>query len=145
MIKLPPLITTLCAGLLLVACSKPTVEVVNQPVVEEKEPVFQTYSAEEFFKTTSVFGSSINADSSAVLVSSDKSGIFNAYKVPLDGSAPVRLTHSTLESVFVVSWFPKDDRLLYSADKGGDELDHLYVRELSGEIRDLTPGESLKA
>ena len=145
MIKLPPLIAVVCAGLMLGACSKPAEEVAKQAVVEEKKPEFQTYSAEEFFKTTSVFGSSINADSTAVLVSSDETGIFNAYKVPLDGSAPVQLTNSTVESVFVVGWFPKDDRLLYSADKGGDELDHLYVREVSGEIKDLTPGEGLKA
>jgi Tol biopolymer transport system component len=62
----------------------------------------------------------------------------------LDGSTPVQLTHSTDESVFVVSWFPKDDRILYTADKDGDELDHLYVRELSGDEKNLTPGADLK-
>ncbi|TWX52595.1 S9 family peptidase [Colwellia hornerae] len=145
MIKFPLLITTICTALLLFACSKPAEEVVKQAVIEEKTPVFETYSAEEFFKTTSVSGSSINADASAVLISNDKTGIFNAYKMPLDGSAPIQLTQSTLDSVFGVSWFPKDDRILYTADKGGDELDHLYVRELSGSITDLTPGKDLKA
>jgi dipeptidyl aminopeptidase/acylaminoacyl peptidase len=106
---------------------------------------FQTYSAEEFFKTTSVFGSSINQDNTAVLVSSDETGIFNAYRVPLDGSAKIALTASTAESIYVYSWFPSDDRLLYRADQGGDELDHVYVRKLDGNIVDLTPGENLKA
>jgi len=145
MIKSPQIVIVICTGLLLFSCSKPAEEVVKQPVVEEKESLFQTYSAEEFYKTTSVFGSSINADASAVLISNDETGIFNAYKIPLDGSTPVQLTHSVIESVFVVGWFPKDDRILYTADKGGDELDHLYVRELSGDEKDLTPGSGFKA
>lgn len=65
--------------------------------------------------------------------------------MPLDGSEPTQLTHSTSESIYVVNWFPSDDRVLHSADKGGDELDHLYVRELSGKVHDLTPGAGLKA
>ncbi len=113
--------------------------------LEVKLNDFQTYSAEEFFKTTSVFGSSINQDNTAVLVSSDETGIFNAYRVPLDGSAKIALTASTAESIYVYSWFPSDDRLLYHADQGGDELDHVYVRKLDGSIVDLTPGENLKA
>ena len=145
MIKSPQFITVVCVGLLLFGCSKPAEEDVKQALTEKNKAVFKTYSAEEFYKTTSVFGSSINADASAVLVSNDQTGIFNAYKMPLDGSAPVQLTQSTLESVFAVSWFPGDDRILYSADKGGDELNHLYVRELSGAEKDLTPGADLKA
>jgi dipeptidyl aminopeptidase/acylaminoacyl peptidase len=35
--------------------------------------------------------------------------------------------------------------VLVTADKGGNELNHVYVRELDGTIRDLTPGEKLKA
>jgi Tol biopolymer transport system component len=135
----------LWAGIsLLAACSK------QEPIAQVSAPeikasTFKTYSAEEFFKTRSVFGSSINADASAVLVSDDESGIFNAYKVPLDGSAPIQLTYSTKESIYVEDWFPEDDRFLYSADKGGDELDHLFVQELDGTVKDLTPGDGLKA
>jgi prolyl oligopeptidase len=145
MIKPLPLFTAICTGLLLLACTTSVEKVVKSPIIEASKPIFQTYNAKEFYKTTSVFGSSINADSNAVLISNDETGIFNAYKMPLDGSTPVQLTHSTVESVFVVSWFPEDDRILYTADKGGDELDHLYVRELSGEEKDLTPGNDLKA
>ena len=110
-----------------------------------KASTFKTYSAEEFFKTRSVFGSSINAENSAILVSDDESGIFNAYRVPVDGSAPIQLTYSTKESIYVEGWFPEDERFLYSADKGGDEQDHLFVQELDGTVKDLTPGEGLKA
>ena len=133
------------AGLsLLFACSKQA-PVVQESTVEKKASTFKTYSAEEFFKTRSVFGSSINADTTAVLVSDDASGIYNVYKVPLDGTPPIQLTHSSKESIYVVGWFPEDDRFLFSADKGGDELDHLFVQTLNGEEKDLTPGEGLKA
>lgn len=122
---------------------KPTKEVVNTQKVQET--LFKQYSAEDFYKTTAVFGSSINHDASTVLISSDESGIFNAYKMPLDGSPAQALTTSIQDSVFGVSWFPNDDRILYTGDKGGNEEDHLYVREIDGTSKDLTPGESLKA
>jgi dipeptidyl aminopeptidase/acylaminoacyl peptidase len=112
---------------------------------EVKSDDFRTYTAEEFYKTTSVLGSSINHDNTAVLVSSDETGIFNAYRVPLDGSEKTALTASTAESIYVNSWFPNDDRILYNADQGGDELDHVYVRNIDGSVIDLTPGENLKA
>lgn len=106
---------------------------------------FKEYSAADFFKTTSVFGSSINHDATAALVSSDRSGVFNAYRYPLDGSEPVQLTDSKTDTIFGVSWFPNDDRIIYTADQGGNELNHVYVRELDGTTKDLTPGENLKA
>ncbi|MCF6317821.1 MAG: S9 family peptidase [Proteobacteria bacterium] len=111
----------------------------------EKTNNFKQYSAEEFFKTTSVFGSSINHDATAVLISNDQTGIFNAYKVPLDGSDPTQLTDSTTDTIYANSWFPKDDRILYQSDQGGDENTHVYVRELDGKILDLTQGDKLKA
>ncbi|GAA4811118.1 peptidase S9 [Marinicella pacifica] len=133
------LLLSLGLSLLLSGCQQPA----EKPTAAADN--FKTYSAEEFFQTTSVFGSSINHDQTAVLVSSDESGIFNAYKVALDGSGKEALTHSTDESIYVNSWFPNDDRILYNADQGGNELDHVYVREEDGRVTDLTPGEGLKA
>ncbi len=125
----------------LVACQPKQSMVVKKDTTNE----FRTYSAEDFFKTTSIFGSSINHDQTAVLVSSDETGIFNAYRVNLDGTGKVALTESNDESIFVNSWFPNDDRILYNADQGGDELNHVYVRNEDGSIVDITPGENLKA
>ncbi|WP_342806028.1 S9 family peptidase [Alteromonas sp. M12] len=106
---------------------------------------FKTYDAASFFATTSMYGSSISHDGSAVLVSSDESGIYNAYRIPLDGSEKQALTKSTTDSTYAESWFPKDDRIIVSADLGGNELNHVYVRELDGKLVDLTPGEALRA
>ncbi|WP_395373348.1 S9 family peptidase [Marinicella sp. W31] len=131
----------LCMVVVLSACSS-TVEKTSSVISNDD---ITTYTAEDFFATTSVFGSSINHDGNAVLISSNETGIFNAYKMPLDGSAKTALTNSTTESIFGLSWFPNDERILYQADEGGNELDHIYVRELDGTINDLTPGDKLKA
>jgi dipeptidyl aminopeptidase/acylaminoacyl peptidase len=69
----------------------------------------------------------------------------NVFAYPTAGGEPVQLTHSTTESMRGNSFFPNDDRFLVSSDQGGNELDHLFVRETDGTLRDLTPGEGLKA
>ena len=132
---------------LLQACSDQSAQT-NEQTAQEVAPTAaaqNTYSAEEFYQTTQVFGSSINHDGTAVLMGSDETGIFNIYSVPLDGSEPTQLTHSTVESIFPIGWFPNDNRFLYNADQGGNELDHIYVQEPDGTVTDLTPGENLKA
>lgn len=115
------------------------------PQVAEAPHEVPEYSIEEFLATTSVFGSSFSPDGSKILVSSDESGIFNAYAVPVEGGEPEPLTSSTDDAVMVAGYFPDDERFLYSQDEGGNELNHLYVRETDGSVTDLTPGEELKA
>ncbi len=105
----------------------------------------KSYDAATFFDTTSMAGASFSADEGKILFASDASGVFNLYSQPIDGGAPTQLTDSTTESIFAVSWFPRDDRILYSADKGGNELNHLFVRSPDGEAQDLTPAADAKA
>lgn len=106
------------------------------------------YDAKSFFTTTSyglASGHAWSPDDKDLLVHADESGIFNAYALPAAGGDKRPLTASTTDSTFAESWFPDDARVLFSADNGGNELSHLFVRELSGETRDLTPGEKAKA
>ncbi len=103
------------------------------------------YDARTFHETTSIRGASFSSDGSRVLTTSDETGVFNVYSLAVSGGDTVQLTHSTTNAYFGVSYFPQDDRFLFSHDQGGDELNHLYVRELDGTERDLTPGEKLKA
>ena len=103
------------------------------------------YTIEQFLATTSTAGASFSADEKKILFSSNKSGIYNVYSVPVAGGEPSALTSSTTDTTLAVSYFPKDDRFLYTRDKGGDEKNHLYVREKDGSEKDLTPGENLKA
>jgi dipeptidyl aminopeptidase/acylaminoacyl peptidase len=103
------------------------------------------YTIEQFLNTTSLSGASFSADESRILFSSNKSGIWNVYTVPAGGGAWTEITTSTTDSTYAVSFFPHDDRILLTHDRGGNELNHLYVRTPAGEERDLTPGDKLKA
>ena len=108
-------------------------------------PTVARYSVADFYKNSEYFGASFSADGSKILVSSNRSGIWNAYLIPAAGGEPVPLTSSTTDSIFAASPFPNDGRILYSSDKGGNELSHLYVRNPDGTTKDLTPGEKLNA
>ena len=127
-------ILTAASALALATCNMPDT---SQPVPR--------YDARTFYETTSIAGASFSHDEERILVSTDASGVFNAYSQPFEGGAPQQLTQSDTDSVFAVSWFPEDDRFIYTADQGGNELNHLYVQEADGSIHDLTPGDRLKA
>ena len=103
------------------------------------------YTIEQFMNTVRIGGSSFSADEKSLLFHSNKSGIYNVYSVAVTGGAPAQLTNSTKESTFAVSYFPTDARFLYTYDRGGNENSHLYLRELDGSERDLTPGDKVKA
>lgn len=130
----PPILTVAALAL---ACA-PTTDTDTVRQVPE-------YTIEDFLATTALSGASFSPDETHVLVSSDETGIFNAFAVPVDGGPPTQLTHSTTNSIFVRSYFPDDTRFIYHADEGGNELTHVYVRELDGSSTDLTAGEGLKA
>jgi len=117
------------------------------PAVAQKknaEPV-KEYTIEQFMNTVRIGGSSFSSDEKQILFYSNKTGIYNAYSVPVTGGAPAQLTNSTRESTFSVSYFPNDTRFIYTYDRGGNENSHLYIRELDGSERDLTPGDKVKA
>ena len=103
------------------------------------------YTIEQFLNTISIGGASFSADETRILFSSNKTGIWNAYTMPVSGGPWTPVTSSTTDSTYAVSFFPHDDRILITHDQAGNELNHLYVRNVSGDMRDLTPGEKLKA
>jgi dipeptidyl aminopeptidase/acylaminoacyl peptidase len=97
------------------------------------------YSIEQMLDNESVFGGSFSSDKSKLLVTSNRSGIYNMYTVStLDGTfTPISASDSS--SIQATSYFPKDDRILFNMDNNGDELDHLFVKNLDGSIKELTP------
>ena len=103
------------------------------------------YTIEQFMDTVRIGGSSFSPDEKQILFHSNKTGIFNVYTVPVAGGEAKQLTNSEKESTFAVSYFPTDARFIYTYDRGGNENNHLYLRELDGSERDLTPGEKTKA
>ncbi|MBL4871163.1 MAG: S9 family peptidase [Robiginitomaculum sp.] len=143
-------LTSAILSLTLTSCAprndKPHETNVGEP---ETQKVFKTYPAQLFHQTISYGlansgGYTFSHDGSKLLISSDKSGIFNAYTLSLDGvSTP--MTSSTDFPYYAQSFFPKDDRILLQGDQGGNELDHVFVRAVSGDLTDLTPGDKVKA
>jgi dipeptidyl aminopeptidase/acylaminoacyl peptidase len=103
------------------------------------------YTIEQFLTTTAIGGSSFSPDEKSILFSSNKSGIYNVYSIPVSGGEPKQLTRSTTESTFSVGYFPNDSRILYTHDQGGNENNHIYVMGPDGKEKDLTPGDKLKA
>jgi dipeptidyl aminopeptidase/acylaminoacyl peptidase len=108
------------------------------------------YSAEEFFQTTSFSSASHTGfayapDNTSLMINSDETGVFNAYSVDIATKQRTQLTRSSTNANFGLSYFPSDKRILYTADVGGDELNHVWVRELDGSEKDLTATENTKA
>ena len=128
----------------------------NRPAIEGNlsssgvTPLHTTYSAETFYKTTSFSMASssryvFSKNTGDLLVSSDESGVYNAYRINIASGTREAITTSQDSPIFAVSWFPEDDRFLFTQDGAGDELTHVFVQSAQGEIIDLTPGESVKA
>ncbi|MEO1149816.1 MAG: S9 family peptidase [Pseudomonadota bacterium] len=107
-----------------------------------------TYPVEAFFETTSYsLAGSERAwfpDNRSVLISSDETGIFNAYALDVETGARRALTTSTTNASFAIGVL-KDASILYTADQGGNEINHLYHRATDGTVTDLTPGDAVKA
>ncbi len=103
------------------------------------------YDAATFFDTISLAGASFSPDATRLLYTSDESGVFNVYARPAAGGPATRLTQSDTDAVFSLGYFPDDERFLCTSDQGGNELNHVFVRELDGTLVDLTAGENLKA
>lgn len=121
--------------LLFIACKK--------EVTQERQ--ISTYTIEQFYDNKSVVGGSFSPDEKSLLVSSNETGIYNAYELDLESGNMTPLTQSTVNSIFGISYFPKDRRILYSSDEGGNEISHIYFLDTDGTITDLTPDSLEKA
>ena len=130
-------------GLGLLACNTGT----DSPGDVDPDPVFTPaeYSVADLYKNTGFAGASWSPDGSKILVSANPSGIWNAHIIPAAGGQMQAVTSSTTDAILALDYFPADERILYSSDKGGNELAHLYVRETDGTIRDVTPGDGHQA
>jgi Tol biopolymer transport system component len=110
---------------------------------EEARQVNQ-YSIEQFYANTRFSGGFFSPDETKLLVNSDESGIFNLYEINIADGTKKPVTSSTKESFFAVDYVPGTDFLIYDADKGGNEIAHLYLLDSTGQSKDLTPGENEK-
>src|SRR5688572_4275300 len=130
-------IFVMATAILLFSCKE------EKAKTEQKE--INQYSIEQFMDNEAVSGGSFSSDNSNLLISSNRSGIIDVYTVPVTGGEPTPVTASDSTSIDAVSYFPNDNRMLLSADGNGDEIDHLFVRETDGSIKDITPTVGAKA
>ncbi|MFC0771920.1 S9 family peptidase [Terrimonas alba] len=117
----------------------------NSDTKEETPKEVKQYTIEQFYKSTQVGGGAISSDDTKLLVSSNESGIYNAYEIDIASDQKKALTNSTKESVFANDYVPGSANFIYNADKGGNENDHLFLQKTDGTVKDLTPGEKEKA
>ena len=103
------------------------------------------YSIEQFMKTISIGGSSFSFDEKSILFSSNQTGIYNAFTIPVTGGKPVQVTHSKQNAIFALTFLPHDKRILYMSDRGGNEISHIYLQDEDGKVRDLTPDQKAKS
>src|SRR5262249_42463622 len=103
------------------------------------------YTIEQFLCSTKFLGNSFSPDEQSILLSCNRSGIFNAYRLPLAGGPLQQLTYSQTDNTYAGSFFPDGVRVLLAHDQGGDENTHLFVLDEKGRQTDLTPGRTVKA
>ncbi len=115
----------------------------------EKEPTIadnlETYTIEQMMDNEAIGGGSFSPDKSKLLISSNRSGIYNMYTVATEGGEYIPESASDSASVFSVSYFPKDERILFRMDNNGDEIFHLFVKNTDGSIQELTPDKGARA
>lgn len=119
---------------LLVACKQPA----------PTTPEIGRYTITQFMDNESVMGGSLSPDKSNLLVTSNRSGIFNMYNIDVATGAFNTLTQSDSASVYAISYFPADERILFRMDGNGDEIYKLFVKD-GDEITRLTPAENVRA
>ena len=114
-----------------------------QKLADEK-PI-KRYTIRQFMDNIQINGGSFSPDDSKVLISGKETGIFNAEEIDIKTGEKKALTNSTDNAVFALSYFPEDERMAYTSDKGGDEITHIYVRNPDGSTVDLIQDSTAKA
>ena len=109
-----------------------------------EQPKHKNYTIEQFYKNISVNGGRFSADATKLLVNSNESGIYNVYEIDIESGNKTMLTNSTEESYFGSSYFPNDNRFIFSFDKGGNENSQLHMMSEDGKATALLPGDTMR-
>ncbi|HEV8511977.1 MAG TPA: S9 family peptidase [Cyclobacteriaceae bacterium] len=114
-----------------------------KPKETEKPP--KAYTIRQLMDVVQITGGAFSPDETKVLISSKATGIFNAVEINIETGEQKPLTTSTDNAIFTYGYFPKDDRILYGSDKGGNEITHIFVRNTDGKVNDLIQDTTAKA
>lgn len=105
----------------------------------------ENYSMKQFMDIVSINGGAFSPDEKRLLINSRETGIFNAVEIDLITGEQKALTQSTTNAVQALDYFPNDDRFIFTSDKGGNEINHLFVQTKDGTITDLISDSTAKA
>jgi dipeptidyl aminopeptidase/acylaminoacyl peptidase len=109
-----------------------------------EEVAMQRYTIEQFYKNLNIGGGSFSADERKLLVSSNESGIYNAYEIDLESGNQTQLTSSNENSYFAQSYFPNDNRFIFSFDEGGNENYKIHMGSPDGQTKVITAEDSVR-
>ena len=109
------------------------------------DPNLKVYGIEDFFDNISISGGYFSTDEEKIIFSSNQSGIFNVYEANIQTGKINQLTVSKKESFFVRAYVPNSNDFIYSADNGGNEINHLFLKKEDDTVIDLTPNENEKS
>lgn len=103
------------------------------------------YTIDQFYKNVSIQFSGFSPDETKGLVTSNETGIYNLFEINFAEGSKNQLTFSDTESLFGIGYVHETGQVLYSADRGGNENNHIYLLNEDGTSTDLTPGDAVKA
>ncbi len=106
-------------------------------------PEIEQYTIEQFMDNVSISGKSFSLDESKILFASNETGIYNAYELDLETGEKTQLTDRE-ETTYTIGYLDESGRILLLSDNGGDEIYHIYIRNLDGTIEDLIPFEGAR-
>ena len=116
---------------------------------EKKEPsiaeTMKTYTVAQMMDNEAIGGGSFSPDKEKLLIHSNRTGIYNAYALSIKDGKMEPLTQSDSSSVFTISYFPNDNRILVDMDNNGDEIYQIYLRDSTGTVTNLTPFPGARA
>jgi dipeptidyl aminopeptidase/acylaminoacyl peptidase len=130
----------LLVAYLFFACQEQNKAIDEEPPARDVE----LYTIEQFYKSSEVFGGTFTTDDTKLLVTTNETGIFNAHEIDIASGQKRALTNSIKESIFAASYVTGTHNIIYSSDKGGNEISHLYLKK-DTLVKDLTPGATEKA
>lgn len=129
----------ICSVLLLFVACKDKTKDETKEIAEVK-----TYTIEQFMGNENASANGFSPDKSKVLITSNRSGVYNMYNVSAEGGDFIPITQSDSASVYGISYFPDDDRILFRMDGNGDEIFKIFVKDSNG-IKRLTPEKNVRA
>ncbi len=132
-------LSLICSALILLFSCKDKQKNESNGVAEIKQ-----YTIEQFMGNENASANGFSADNSKVLVTSNRSGIYNMYTISAEGGELVPITQSDSASIYGISYFPDDDRILFRMDGNGDEIFKIFVKDSNG-IKRLTPEKNVRA